>query len=234
MARSFWISGKHAVLGAIKNKKRKVKQVLCTEKFDITLFPSETNYKLVNKKDLKKKLYSLNLVDQNICAEIVEFENPDITNIINRECIIILDKITDTRNLGSIFRTAAAFNVKDIIVHDRSFNDTSQAMYKTASGAIELINIYKVKNIVNTIKFLKKSNFWFYGLDVKTNTTVNKFTLFDKKTAFVLGSEDKGITNIVKKNCDELIKINIINEVESLNVSNSLAAILMSYSILKL
>ncbi|MDB3872945.1 RNA methyltransferase [Pelagibacteraceae bacterium] len=234
MTKSFWIYGKHSVLAAIKNKKRIVKKILCTDNFDISQIENHNNLEIVSKKTIKKKLNLSDFHEQNICAEIFSLNNSNLEEIVDKKCSIILDKITDTRNLGSIFRTAVAFNINDIIVHERSFNDTSKTMYKAASGAMEHINIYKVKNIVNAMKFLKKNNFWIYGMDVKANIEVNKSTTFDKKITFILGSEEKGISNIVKKNCDELIKIKINNEIESLNVSNSLAAILMSYSILKL
>ena len=80
---------------------------------------------------------------------------------------VCLDEVTDARNIGSIIRSAASFNIDGLIVKDRHFPSESKLMYKSSSGAIEHLNIFKVSNINTTLKYLRDKNFWVYGFDSK-------------------------------------------------------------------
>ena len=99
-------------------------------------------------------------------------------------------------------------------------------MYKSASGGMEFINIIKVSNLNNAIEILKKNKVWIYGLDGNSKSGSVFKENFDKRLAFVLGSEDLGIKNLVKQNCDKILRIPINSNIGSLNVSNAAAAIL--------
>ena len=81
-----------------------------------------------------------------------------------------LDGVTDPRNIGSLIRSAASFNIDGIIIKERHYPNESKLMYKAASGAIEHVNIFEVSNINSTIKNLKDKNFWVYGFDRNGNT----------------------------------------------------------------
>jgi 23S rRNA (guanosine2251-2'-O)-methyltransferase len=98
-------------------------------------------------------------------------------------------------------------------------------LYITAAGSMEKINIYDVTNISNSIRLLKENDFWIVGFDQESNDTIEKFS-FNKKNALILGSEGFGIKQLVKSQCDHILKIDISNELESLNVSNASAIIL--------
>ena len=100
-------------------------------------------------------------------------------------------------------------------------------MYRSSSGSIEYINIFKVSNINTTLKYLRKNNFWVYGFDAKGN---KDFTEIDWKGNNVLlfGSESSGLNLKTKKYLDFNVKIKINNQIESLNISNS-AAIVFHY-----
>ena len=76
-----------------------------------------------------------------------------------------MDGVTDPRNIGSLIRSAASFNIDGIIVKERSFPSESKLLFKAASGAIEHVNIFEVSNINSTLKNLKEKNFWVYGFD---------------------------------------------------------------------
>lgn len=232
MSKYFWIYGKHAIISCINNPNREIKKILYTENFDKNLIPATLNSKLSTKKEIRKLINNkFDTSDQNIIAQVKKLPQKTLKDISEENLIIILDKITDTRNIGSIIRTAVAFNVRSIVVNERYFNDTSQSLYKAASGATEHLNIIQVSNLSNAIRQLQKNNFWIYGLDVKTQNTISHKTRYEKKSVFILGSEDLGISKIVRENCDEILKIKINENIESLNVSNSLAAILMSYQL---
>ena len=95
-------------------------------------------------------------------------------------------------------------------------------MYKSASGCIEHINIFKVSNIKTSLKFLREKNFWVYGFDPKSK---KKFTEIEWKGNNILlfGSEGFGIKKHTEKYTDFLVKIEINTKIESLNISNSAA-----------
>ena len=116
-----------------------------------------------------------------------------------------------------------AFNVDAIIILKKNFSYSSYGIYKSASGGMEHISVITVTNIVQAIELLKKNNYWVLGLDHHANKKINSIDV-KQKIALVFGSEDKGIRELVKKNCDETIKIEINKSINSLNVSNACSA----------
>ena len=119
-----------------------------------------------------------------------------------------------------------------MIIKERNFPQESKLMYKAASGSMEYINIFQVSNINSTLKNLKDKNFWVYGFDGKGN---KKFTNVDWKGNNVLlfGSEGYGMHEHTSKYADFLIKIDINNKVESLNISNSAAIVFHHINFIK-
>ena len=98
-------------------------------------------------------------------------------------------------------------------------------MNKSASGGMEYIDIYLVSNLNNVIKILQKNEYWVYSLDGGSKKNIFDIK-FNKKSAFIFGSEGDGIKSLVKKNSDEIISIPINKKVESLNLSNSVSIVL--------
>ena len=150
----------------------------------------------------------------------------------NNITLVCLDGVTDPRNIGALIRSALAFKIDGIIVKERHFSSESKLMYKASSGAIEYVNIFEVSNINSTLKNLKNKNFWVYGFDSKGN---KDFTNIEWKGNNILlfGSEGFGMHKHTSKYADFLVKININNEVESLNISNSGAIVFHHLSYLK-
>ena len=107
----------------------------------------------------------------------------------------------------------------------------TSSLYKSASGAAEIVNYIRVTNIRRAISFLKKNNYWVYGFDSSKNK--NSKLNFSQKSVLVFGSEGKGIRELVKKECDEIIQINMKNnlkfEIDSLNVSNATSIALYQF-----
>lgn len=225
MTKKFWICGYHTVLAAIQNKNRIIHRVAILEKF---INDSQIHFKKnIEKIKFFEKLFGKQFAHQGIAAEIEELQLPKFETEVNNNNfnkIIILDGITDPRNIGSIFRSALAFNFKHILINEKEINPTSFEMYKASSGSIENLKIFKVSNIKNGINILKKNNFWVYGLDSKANKEMKELKL-PEKIAYVFGSEGFGIKTIIKKYCDDFIKIKI-HHIESLNVSNAVSALL--------
>ncbi|MBC33158.1 MAG: 23S rRNA (guanosine(2251)-2'-O)-methyltransferase RlmB [Rickettsiales bacterium] len=229
------IFGYHAAISAIKNPKRQIHKLLCTEivlkrnlkylqKFNSNII------KVLNREDLDKKLKTN--IHQGIalyCNKIHTTYN--LREIYNEKIIVILDSLSDSQNVGSIIRTSYLFGVKTILFNKKNSFQITPFLIKASSGAFEKVKIIEVTNLVRAISQLKKNGFWVMGLDNNANKSISGISR-DLKKVFVLGSEGKGIRDLVKKNCDDLFKINIYNEsiVDSLNVSNSAAVVLYEFS----
>ncbi len=232
---TFFIVGKHAVIEALKNKNRKVLRVFLTEESKKTIHrENQKNNLLKNtkvyfktKKELDKYISKEQITHQGFVAEIEHLDYPVLKEFIKEKKnlnIVCLDGVTDPRNIGSLIRSAASFNIDGIIVKDRHFPSESKLLYKSASGCMELINIFSVSNIKTSIKYLKEKNFWVYAF---VSRAEKNFTDVDWKGNNILlfGSEEKGIRKHTLEYADFNVKIDINSMVESLNISNSAAIV---------
>ena len=240
---SFFIIGQHAVIEALRNPKRKVLRVFLTEESKKNIHKKSPNKNLLNdvkvyfktKKELDKYSTRENLQHQGYVAEIEHIQKPILKEYIkekNNVTLICLDGVTDPRNIGSLIRSAVSFNIDGVIIKERNFPSESKLMYKAASGAIEYINIFEVSNINSTLKNLKEKNFWVYGFD---GDGKEDFTDIEWKGNNILlfGSEGSGMHKHTSKYADFLVKIEINEKIESLNISNSAAIVFHHLSYLK-
>lgn len=187
----------------------------------------------------KSKLDSLSNgnIHQGVVASVTEYEYVDIDRILERAkerkedpFLLILDEIEDPHNLGAIIRTAECAGVHGVIIPKRRSASISQSVYRSSAGAVEHMLVAKVTNISDTIRELKDKGLWIYGADMDGEDYYYKTNL-DGPIGLVIGSEGKGISRLVKENCDVLIKIPLMGKVSSLNASN--AASILMYEILK-
>ena len=238
---TFLIAGKHAVTEALRNPHRKVLKIYLTEEskknlnrnnIDLNLFK---NIKLFykTKKELDRLCSKDQISHQGLIAEIEHIDQIKIKDYLKllegkkNITFVALENVTDPRNIGSLIRSAASFNIDGLIVQERSFPNESKLLYKSSSGCIEFINIFEVSNINATLKYLKTKNFWICGFDKNGN---NDFARHDwnGNNVLLFGSEGYGLKYQTLKNSDFLLKININKKVESLNISNS-ASIVFHY-----
>ena len=240
---SFFIIGQHAVMEALRNSKRKVLRVFLTEDSKKNIHKKNPNKNLLQevkvyfktKKELDKYSTKENLLHQGYVAEIEHLEKPILKDFIKEKkeiTLVCLDGVTDPRNIGSLIRSAASFNIDGILIKERNFPSESKLMYKAASGAIEYMNIFEVSNINSTLKNLKEQNFWVYGFD---GNGKKSFTEIEWKgnNILVFGSEGFGMHQQTSKYADFLVKIDINKKIESLNISNSAAIVFHHLSYLK-
>ena len=236
---TFYIVGKHAVVEALKNPKRKVMRVFLTEDSKKQIHKENSHLNLLknikifykSKKELDKYCFKDNITHQGFVAEVEHLDDYTIKNFLdenqdrNNINLVALEEVTDPRNIGSIIRSAASFNIDGIIVKERSYPGESKLLYKSASGCTELINIFLVPNINTTLKYLKSKNFWVSGFDGNSNKDFTKHN-WKGNNILLFGSEGYGLNYQTKKNSDFLFKINISQKVESLNVANSASVVL--------
>lgn len=159
--------------------------------------------------------------------EYVEVE--DILKVANERgedpFLLILDGIEDTHNLGAIIRTAETAGVHGIIIPKRRAASVNSTVSKVACGALEYMKIARVNNISDTIKKLKEKGIWICGTAIDAPNDYFNQTLTGP-LAIVIGNEGKGMSNLVKKNCDFFVKIPMKGKVTSLNASVSTGIIL--------
>ena len=233
--RSFFIIGKHAVIEALKNPNRKVLRVFLTEESKKTIHRENQKQNLLkdikvyfkNKKELDKYIGNENILHQGFIAEIEHLDDLILKEFIKNKTNLTfacLDEVTDARNIGSIIRSAASFNLDGIIVKERHFPMDSKLMYKSASGSMEHVNIFKVSNINTTLKFLRERNFWVYGFDANSKKDFTDIK-WEGNKILLFGSEGYGIKKHTEKYTDFLVKIEINQSIESLNISNSAAIV---------
>ena len=243
---TFYIVGKHAVVEALKNPKRRVVRVFLTEDSKKKIHKENQHINLLKnlsvfyktKKELDKYCSREGITHQGMVAEIEHLDNVNIKDFINENKnrdninLVALDDVTDPRNIGSIIRSAASFNIDGIIVKERSYPSDSKLLYKSASGCTELINIFQVSNANTTLKYLKSKNFWVSGFDSEAK---KNFTNHNWKGNNILlfGSEGYGLNYQIKKNSDFLFRININEKVDSLNISNSASVVFHYLSTIK-
>ena len=234
---TFLIVGKHAVLEALKNPSRKIERVFLTEDSQKKLNRENQNLNLFKKINVfyksKRELDNMCGKDetshQGLVAEVEQLEEITLKEFIvnnkkNNINLIALEEVTDPRNIGSIIRSAVAFNISGIIVKDRSFPSKSKLLYKSASGGTEHIKIFKVSNINTTLKFLKTKDFWISAFDISAKKDFAKNN-WKGRNVLLFGSEVFGIKAKTLENSDFRFRVNINNNIESLNISNTVSIV---------
>ena len=240
---SFLIAGQHAVIEALRNPNRKVLKVFLTEESKKNIHrknPKKNVFEDVkvyfkSKKELDKYTSKDQMMHGGYIAEVEHLDQPDLKEFIkekNNLTFICIDEVTDPRNIGSLIRSAASFNIDGLIVKERQFPSDSKLMYKAASGCMEHLNIFEVSNINSTLKNLREKNFWVYGFDVKGDKNFTDVK-WSGKNVLLFGSEGFGMREHTSKYTDFFVKININKNVESLNISNSAAIVFHHLSYLK-
>lgn len=174
----------------------------------------------------KQRLDKITLGHQGIIANISEYKYYDLEEVLQNskdkknKHIVILDKIEDVHNLGAIIRTAEAAGFIGVVIPKRNAAQVTKIVYKTSAGAVAHIPIIRVSNIKDAVNTCKKYGMWVVGTSLEGSITYNKCDL-KGDICIVIGNEEKGISPLVLKNCDFLVKIPMIGKVQSLNASVS-------------
>ena len=234
---TFLIVGKHAVLEALKNPARKVDRIFLTEDAQKRLNRENQNINLFKKINVfyksRRELDNLcgrdETAHQGLVAEVEQLEEVTLKEFIienkkNNINLIALEEVTDPRNIGSIIRSAVAFNIDGIIVKERSFPSKSKLLYKSASGGTEHLKIFKVANVNTALKFLKTKDFWVSAFDVSAQKDFTSHN-WKGKNILLFGSEGFGIKAKTLENSDFRFRVKMNSKIESLNISNTVSVV---------
>jgi 23S rRNA (guanosine2251-2'-O)-methyltransferase len=132
---------------------------------------------------------------------------------------IVLDHLTDPHNVGAIVRTAECAGADGMILPDRRSAGINATVRKSAAGAAAHLPIARVGNVTDSIRALKKSGVWVAGADASDKAVAMKEADFDRDLALVIGAEGEGLSQLVKRECDYLVKIPMLGQLASLNAS---------------
>lgn len=235
------IIGKKAILDAIASKtlinatiSNKDHSFLQKVKFFLP------NVKIVNDKKYYDKITN-NYPNHQFAIGYIN--NKNITNIFNETIekitkknsgiVVILDRIYDPRNFGAIIRTCECFGVDCIIYKKDQQCPITPTVNKASAGAIGNINLIKAINLNVIIDKLKKNGFWIYCSCLDKNALKCHQVKFDKKIALIIGNEEEGVSQLLKKNSDFMIWIETTGKTQSLNVANATAILLYAIKIHK-
>ncbi len=233
-----WLYGRHAVAAALANPDRRVRRVAATKNAADWLLARDLPADSVSRiEDLKPgaidKLLPAGAVHQGIAAEAFDLPRARLKDVCAPaepgRPVVVLDQITDPQNIGAIFRSAAAFRAKAVIVQERRTPPLAGALAKVAAGAIEIVPCVKAVNIARSLEALADLGYETLGLAGDAEMEIGAVDL-SRPNALVLGAEGAGLRPLVAETCTHRVRIPIAPAMESLNVSTATAVALYALS----
>ena len=234
-----YIYGKNPVVEILKSGKGvdKIYMLKSVNDKRINALAKEAGVVITKTDDKKLESMAGTKSHQGVVALVTDFEYSTIEEILNyakekeeNPFVVILDSIEDTQNLGAIIRTCECAGVHGVVIPKRRSAIVNKTVYKTSAGAVEHMKVAQVTNIARTIEELQKNGLWIYGADMD-GADMYYNTDLTGNIGLVIGGEDKGISPLIAKKCDVLVKIPMVGKISSLNASAS-AAILI-YDIIR-
>lgn len=167
---------------------------------------------------------------QGVIAQISPIKYADLEEFIEQKhenaSLVILDGVEDSHNLGAIIRTCVCAGVSAIIIPSRRNVQINSIVEKTSAGAVNHIPIIKVNSLVSAVQKLKNSDWWVIATDASAKDNYYSINYCDMNFALIMGAEHAGVSKSLIKEADFLVKIPMLKDFNSLNVSNALSAII--------
>lgn len=218
-----WVWGVHAVEAALANPARgEVRRLLATQE-RARKYEGRKGLEIFDAGDIARQLPA-GAVHQGLALKIDPPEPLSIEEIGAEPSglLVMLDQITDPQNVGAIFRSAAAFGARGVILQDRHAPPLSGALAKASAGAIDKLPHAVAVNLSRALERLADLGWRAVGLDGAAKASLEQ-ALDERPTVLVLGSEGEGVRRLVAEHCDAMARIPMPGGFESLNVSNAAA-----------
>ena len=218
------IYGKNPVIEAIRAKK--AIKVFVVNNFNdqkILSLIKDSHLNVVNISSLEMDKMC-DGVHQGVAAELKPYQTVSLEEIIikakkkEKKIIVMLDNISDPHNLGAIMRSADVFEASGIIIPKHNSVTLNATVAKTSAGAINYVPVAVVNNLNQAIKALKDEGYWVVSTDGSAELSYSSIK-YDFPVVIVIGSEGKGVSPLVLKNSDYIVKIPQYGHVNSLNAS---------------
>lgn len=229
-----WLHGLHPVAAALDNPARRLKRLLVSEDAEAELASRlPPPWRIAPERIDKARITGLlgeDAVHQGVALLVEPLAPPPLDKALehNDGPVLVLDQVTDPRNVGAILRSAAAFGAAALVVQDRHAPPETGSLARAASGALELVPVLRAVNLARTLEALKEAGLWVVGLDANAPVTLAQVQagLAGRRVALVLGAEGEGLRRLTRETCDELARLPIAARMESLNVSAAAAVAL--------
>nr|MCX5474958.1 RNA methyltransferase [Endobacter medicaginis] len=229
-----WLYGLHAVTSALANPARRVRRVLVTEEAEAAIGrvvprPWAVGPERVERAKLDA-LLGRETVHQGMALLADPLPVPRLEEVLERPGpVLVLDQVTDPRNVGAILRSAAAFGAAAVVVQERHAPEETGALAKAASGALEIVPLLRAVNLSRTLAALKAAGLWVVGLDAGGGVLRGE-DFAQRRVALVLGAEGDGLRRLTREGCDEICGLHMPGQMESLNVSVAAAVALYEFA----
>jgi len=227
-----WLHGLHPVAAALANPARRLRRLLVTREAERDLAEAVPNPWRITpefvERDRLAALLPPDAVHQGAALLVEPLPALPLERVLEGSTgpVLVLDQVTDPRNVGAILRSAAAFGAAAMLLQDRHAPQETGSLARAASGALEVVPILREVNLARALQALKKAGLWVVGLEAAAPITLAQSGLGGRRVALVLGAEGEGLRRLTRENCDELVRLPIMPAMESLNVSAAAAVAL--------
>ncbi|HTW28275.1 MAG TPA: RNA methyltransferase [Acetobacteraceae bacterium] len=227
-----WIYGVHPVAAALANPARRLRRLVLTEEAEAAIATHLPRpWPLQPERSERERLDQMlgrDAVHQGAALLADPLTPPVLAQTLERPgAVLVLDQVTDPRNVGAILRSAAAFGAAAVIVQERHAPEETGALAKAASGALETVPLLRAVNLARTLVALKAAGLWTVGLDADA-PPLSGPDLAARRVALVLGAEGEGLRRLTRETCDEVAGLPMpgAGRMASLNVAAAAAVAL--------
>ena len=221
-----YLYGLHAVRHAVENPERIIRRLHVNKNGLERLALTEAQLKGIEIREREPReldaLVGRDAVHQGAVLEVQPLSPKDLGDLKECNLVLLLDQITDPHNVGAILRSAVAMGAGAVISTHRHSAKESGVLAKSASGALDMIDMIEVKNLAHAMEELHFLDFQTIGLDSEGQEDLEN-TMSGKKIALVMGAEGKGLRQKTRESCKNLARIDMPGKIKSLNVSNATA-----------
>ena len=227
-----WLHGLHPVVAALANPARRLKRLMLTAEAESAIAAQLPQPWRIAPERVERAQIASFLPEDSVHqgAALLAEPLPDLplekALEHNNGPVLVLDQVTDPRNVGAILRSAAAFGAAALVMQDRHAPPETGALARAASGALEIVPVVREVNLARALDALKKAGLWVVGLAGEAPVTLAQAGLGGRRVALVLGAEGEGMRRLTREHCDELARLPIAPEMDSLNVSAAAAVAL--------
>jgi 23S rRNA (guanosine2251-2'-O)-methyltransferase len=219
-----WLWGVHACLAALANPRRTVERVSATRNAAARL-PAGLLHEVMEP-DAIDAMLPAGAVHQGLAVRVLPLPDLDLEDSVlpaGLAPVVVLDQVTDPQNGGAIFRAAAAFGARAVIMQDRKSPPLTGVLAKAAAGALESVPAVRVVNIARTLEALAEGGYLTIALEGEAQADIAAAMADPRPVAVVLGAEGKGLRDLVAAKCERRARIPISPGMESLNVAAACA-----------
>ena len=228
--------GRHAVIAALQNPKRRLSRIFCSEN-NRPLLDEEISKILRERPSPIPELEVLSIQELNLLVPSdavhqgfvtisAALQEPNFDWFLEKNkttshlILVLLDQVTDPQNVGAIARSSVALGAHGMILQSRNAPKLDGVLAKAASGATEYIPIFRVTNIARAIRKMQDFDISCFGLAGESNLSINNAP-FTTRVALVLGAEGSGLRRLTRESCNQLISLPTVVHFSTLNVANA-------------